>query len=77
MVGSNCSKTPSSVNKVSLSSPFSWYFPPHLKVDPFFVSILFIFKEYFEKISYPFFGKSSPTIPTGMAEPKMPAAIVA
>ena len=69
MIGSKCSKTPSSVNNVSLSSPFSWYLPPHLKVEPGFVSILFIFIEYFENISYPSFGKSFPTIPTGIAEP--------
>ena len=39
--------------------------------------MLFMFSENFEKISYPSFGKSSPTIPNGIAEPWIPAAIVA
>ena len=77
IIGLKLSKTPKSVKRVSLSSPLSWYFPPHLKVPPSFFSISSIFSEKFSKILKPFCGKSFPTIPTGMVSPNRPEAMVA
>ena len=51
IIGSKFSKTPRSVKRVSLSSPFSWYLPPHRKVAPFSILILLMFFENLEKIS--------------------------